>query len=193
MLLHFPGDHRRWTTAAVILRWAQSADTHSYPGPGLANGTTHLDVDLASAAAAARAVLGDAALAERLRAGARAVAEDLTCPECVEQFLADALRKLRERHLQQTVLDDRHMLRAALRGASCAGLVEYVPRDAPINGTHQLRSVRSRFQKEYHAHAAAHRPTGVDRLVAPVPLPDAIAPVGFDPACVALVEAAFPT
>ena len=194
MLLHFPGDHRRWTTDAVILHWTHAGTAkHYFPGPGLTNGTTHLDVDIASAAAAARAVLGDPTLSDRLRAGARAIAEDLTCPECVEKFLADALFKLRARHLQQTVLDDRHALRAALRGASCSGLVEYVSRDAPINGTHQLRSVRSRFQKEYHAHATAHRSTGVDRLVAPVPLPDAVAPVGFDPACVALVEAAFPT
>ena len=62
MLLHFPdrggvGRPGLWATDSVILRWTHGADANRYPGPGLANGTTHLDVDLASAAAAARAVL----------------------------------------------------------------------------------------------------------------------------------------
>ena len=208
MLLHFPdrggvGRPGLWATDSVILRWAHGADAHRYPGPGLANGTTHLDVDLASAAAAARAVLRDESLAARLRAGAKSVAEDLACPDCVKRFLADALRKLRDRHLQHAVLDDRHALRAALEGASCEGLVEYVPRDVPVNLTarpgqeyvRRMRNLRGRFRKEHdRAQAAAGHsaPIPVERLVAPVPLPNATAgAVGFDDACVALVEAVF--
>ena len=207
MLLHFPdrggvGRPGLWATDSVILRWTHGADARRYPGPGLANGTTHLDVDLASAAAAARAVLRDESLAARLRAGAKSVAEDLACPDCVKRFLADALRKLRDRHLQHAVLDDRHALRAALEGASCEGLVEYVPRDVPVNLTRpgqeyvrRMRNLRGRFRKEHdRAQAAAgHRaPIPVERLVAPVPLPNATAgAVGFDDACVALVEAVF--
>ena len=208
MLLHFPdrggvGRPGLWATDSVILRWTHGADANRYPGPGLANGTTHLDVDLASAAAAARAVLRDESLAARLRAGAKSVAEDLACPDCVKRFLADALRKLRDRHLQHAVLDDRHALRAALEGASCEGLVEYVPRDVPVNLTarpgqeyvRRMRNLRGRFRKEHdRAQAAAGHsaPIPVERLVAPVPLPNATAgAVGFDDACVALVEAVF--
>ena len=208
MLLHFPdrggvGRPGLWATDSVILRWTDGADARRYPGPGLANGTTHLDVDLASAAAAARAVLRDESLAARLRAGAKSVAEDLACPDCVKRFLADALRKLRDRHLQHAVLDDRHALRAALEGASCEGLVEYVPRDVPVNLTarpgqeyvRRMRNLRGRFRKEHdRAQAAAGHsaPIPVERLVAPVPLPNATAgAVGFDDACVALVEAVF--
>ena len=208
MLLHFPdrggvGRPGLWATDSVILRWTHGADANRYPGPGLANGTTHLDVDLASAAAAARAVLRDESLAARLRAGAKSVAEDLACPDCVKRFLADALRKLRDRHLQHAVLDDRHALRAALEGASCEGLVEYVPRDMPVNVTarpgqeyvRRMRNLRGRFRKEHdRAQAAAGHsaPIPVERLVAPVPLPNATAgAVGFDDACVALVEAVF--
>ena len=207
MLLHFPdrggvGRPGLWATDSVILRWSHGADARRYPGPGLANGTTHLDVDLASAAAAARAVLRDESLAARLRAGAKSVAEDLACPDCVKRFLADALRKLRDRHLQHTVLDDRHALRAALEGASCEGLVEYVPRDVPVNLTRpgqeyvrRMRNLRGRFRKEHdRAQAAAGHsaPIPVERLVAPVLLPNATAgAVGFDDACVALVEAVF--
>ena len=208
MLLHFPdrggvGRPGLWATDSVILRWTHGADARRYPGPGLANGTTHLDVDLASAAAAARAVLRDESLAARLRAGAKSVAEDLACPDCVKRFLADALRKLRDRHLQHAVLDDRHALRAALEGASCEGLVEYVPRDVPVNLTarpgqeyvRRMRNLRGRFRKEHdRAQAAAGHsaPIPVERLVAPVPLPNATAgAVGFDDACVALVEAVF--
>ena len=208
MLLHFPdrggvGRPGLWATDSVILRWTHGADANRYPGPGLANGTTHLDVDLASAAAAARAVLLDESLAARLRAGAKSVAEDLACPDCVKRFLADALRKLRDRHLQHAVLDDRHALRAALEGASCEGLVEYVPRDVPVNLTarpgqeyvRRMRNLRGRFRKEHdRAQAAAGHsaPIPVERLVAPVPLPNATAgAVGFDDACVALVEAVF--
>ena len=239
MLLHFPdrggvGRPGLWATDSVILRWSHGADARRYPGPGLANGTTHLDVDLASAAAAARAVLScvkinqcvrpawryylllwpprtfvsaqvlrDESLAARLRAGAKSVAEDLACPDCVKRFLADALRKLRDRHLQHAVLDDRHALRAALEGASCEGLVEYVPRDVPVNLTarpgqeyvRRMRNLRGRFRKEHdRAQAAAGHsaPIPVERLVAPVPLPNATAgAVGFDDACVALVEAVF--
>ena len=207
MLLHFPdrggvGRPGLWATDSVILRWTHGADANRYPGPGLANGTTHLDVDLASAAAA-RAVLRDESLAARLRAGAKSVAEDLACPDCVKRFLADALRKLRDRHLQHAVLDDRHALRAALEGASCEGLVEYVPRDVPVNLTarpgqeyvRRMRNLRGRFRKEHdRAQAAAGHsaPIPVERLVAPVPLPNATAgAVGFDDACVALVEAVF--
>ena len=208
MLLHFPdrggvGRPGLWATDSVILRWTHGADANRYPGPGLANGTTHLDVDLASAAAAARAVLRDESLAARLRAGAKSVAEDLACPDCVKRFLADALRKLRDRHLQHAVLDDRHALRAALEGASCEGLVEYVPRDVPVNLTarpgqeyvRRMRNLRGRFRKEHdRAQAAAGHsaPIPVERLVAPVPLPNATAgAVGFDDACVAMVEAVF--
>ena len=208
MLLHFPdrggvGRPGLWATDSVILRWTHGADANRYPGPGLANGTTHLDVDLASAAAAARAVLRDESLAARLRTGAKSVAEDLACPDCVKRFLADALRKLRDRHLQHAVLDDRHALRAALEGASCEGLVEYVPRDVPVNLTarpgqeyvRRMRNLRGRFRKEHdRAQAAAGHsaPIPVERLVAPVPLPNATAgAVGFDDACVALVEAVF--
>ena len=208
MLLHFPdrggvGRPGLWATDSVILRWTHGADANRYPGPGLANGTTHLDVDLASAAAAARAVLRDESLAARLRAGAKSVAEDLACPDCVKRFLADALRKLRDRHLQHAVLDDRHALRAALEGASCEGLVEYVPRDMPVNVTarpgqeyvRRMRNLRGRFRKEHdRAQAAAGHsaPIPVERLVAPVPLPNATAgAVGFDDACVAMVEAVF--
>ena len=208
MLLHFPdrggvGRPGLWATDSVILRWTNGADARRYPGPGLENGTTHLDVDLASAAAAARAVLRDESLAARLRAGAKSVAEDLACPDCVKRFLADALRKLRDRHLQHAVLDDRHALRAALEGASCEGLVEYVPRDMPVNVTarpgqeyvRRMRNLRGRFRKEHdRAQAAAGHsaPIPVERLVAPVPLPNATAgAVGFDDACVALVEAVF--
>ena len=208
MLLHFPdrggvGRPGLWATDSVILRWTHGADSRRYPGPGLKNGTTHLDVDLASAAAAARAVLRDESLAARLRAGAKSVAEDLACPDCVKRFLADALRKLRDRHLQHAVLDDRHALRAALEGASCEGLVEYVPRDVPVNLTarpgqeyvRRMRNLRGRFRKEHdRAQAAAGHsaPIPVERLVAPVPLPNATAgAVGFDDACVALVEAVF--
>ena len=208
MLLHFPdrggvGRPGLWATDSVILRWTHGADANRYPGPGLANGTTHLDVDLASAAAAARAVLRDESLAARLRAGAKSVAEDLACPDCVKRFLADALRKLRDRHLQHAVLDDRHALRAALEGASCEGLVEYVPRDMPVNVTarpgqeyvRRMRNLRGRFRKQHdRAQAAAGHsaPIPVERLVAPVPLPNATAgAVGFDDACVALVEAVF--
>ena len=208
MLLHFPdrggvGRPGLWATDSVILRWTHGADANRYPGPGLANGTTHLDVDLASAAAAARAVLRDESLAARLRTGAKSVAEDLACPDCVKRFLADALRKLRDRHLQHAVLDDRHALRAALEGASCEGLVEYVPRDVPVNLTarpgqeyvRRMRNLRGRFRKEHdRAQAAAGHsaPIPVERLVAPVPLPNATAgAVGFDDACVAMVEAVF--
>ena len=208
MLLHFPdrggvGRPGLWATDSVILRWTHGADANRYPGPGLANGTTHLDVDLASAATAARAVLRDESLAARLRAGAKSVAEDLACPDCVKRFLAGALRKLRDRHLQHAVLDDRHALRAALEGASCEGLVEYVPRDVPVNLTarpgqeyvRRMRNLRGRFRKEHdRAQAAAGHsaPIPVERLVAPVPLPNATAgAVGFDDACVALVEAVF--
>ena len=208
MLLHFPdrggvGRPGLWATDSVILRWTHGADARRYPGPGLKNGTTHLDVDLASAAAAARAVLRDESLAARLRAGAKSVAEDLACPDCVKRFLADALRKLRDRHRQHAVLDDRHALRAALEGASCEGLVEYVPRDVPVNLTarpgqeyvRRMRNLRGRFRKEHdRAQAAAGHsaPIPVERLVAPVPLPNATAgAVGFDDACVALVEAVF--
>ena len=148
-------------------------------------------------------VLRDESLAARLRAGAKSVAEDLACPDCVKRFLADALRKLRDRHLQHAVLDDRHALRAALEGASCEGLVEYVPRDVPVNLTarpgqeyvRRMRNLRGRFRKEHdRAQAAAGHsaPIPVERLVAPVPLPNATAgAVGFDDACVALVEAVF--
>ena len=208
MLLHFPdrggvGRPGLWATDSVILRWTHGAESHRYPGPGLKNGTTHLDVDLASAAAAARAVLRDESLAARLRAGAKSVAEDLACPDCVKRFRADALRKLRDRHLQHAVLDDRHALRAALEGASCEGLVEYVQRDVPVNLTarpgqeyvRRMRNLRGRFRKEHdRAQAAAGHsaPIPVERLVAPVPLPNATAgAVGFDDACVALVEAVF--
>ena len=182
MLQHFPGStkgsysrnlNHLWSTDAVILIWKHAAVEHYYRGLEL--GATHLDVDLASAPAAARAVLGDAALAERLRAGARAVVRDLVCPECLETYLAAALGKIRARHGQDMVLDDASSLRAALSGANCSGLVQYTqqhpgPEDTQL-GLHKQ----------------------IERRVRISPLPAAtMIRDGEDPACAALVEAAFP-
>ena len=182
MLLHFPGStkgsysrnlNHLWSTDATILIWKHTAVEHYYRG--LEPGATHLDVDLASAPAAARAVLGDAALAERLRAGARAVVRDLVCPACLETYLAAALGKIRARHGQNMVLDDASSLRAALKGANCSGLVEYTqqhpgPEDTQL-GLHKQ----------------------IERRVRISPLPAAtVVRDGEDRACAALVESAFP-
>ena len=181
MNLHFPGSttgsysrnlNHLWSTDAVVLIWKHAAVEHYYRG--LAHGTTHLDVDLASAAATAREVLKNQPLVAKLKAGTRAVVQDLICPECLEKFLAAALSKIRARHAQQLVLDRAETLRAALRGANCSGLVEYRQSHAGPEDT------------QLGLHKA------IERRVRVVPIPAAKAVQdGEDPACAALVNAAF--
>ena len=155
-----------------MLIWKHAAVEHYYRG--LAHGTTHLDVDLASAAATAREVLKNQPLVAKLKAGARAVVQDLICPDCLERFLAAALSKIRERHAQSLVLDDAESLRAALRGANCSGLVEY-RQSHPTQDDTQL---------------GLHK--AIERRVRVVPLPAAkVVREGEDPACAALVNAVF--
>ena len=67
-----------WSTDAVVLIWKHAAVEHYYRG--LAHGTTHLDVDLASAAATAREVLKNQPLVAKLKAVQQAVVRDLICP-----------------------------------------------------------------------------------------------------------------
>ena len=155
-----------------MLIWKHAAVEHYYRG--LEHGTTHLDVDLASAAATAREVLKNQPLVAKLKAGARAVVQDLICPECLERFLAAALAKIRARHAQQLVLDRAETLRAALRGANCSGLVEYRQSHAGPEDT------------QLGLHKA------IERRVRVVPLPAAkVVEEGEDPACAALVNKVF--
>ena len=181
MNLHFPGSttgsysrnlNHLWSTDAVVLIWKHAAVEHYYRG--LAHGTTHLDVDLASAAATAREVLKNQPLVAKLKAGARAVVQDLICPDCLERFLAAALAKIRERHAQHLILDDAGSLRAALRGANCTGLVEYRQSHAGPEDT------------QLGLHKA------IERRVRTVPIPAAkVVGDGEDPACAALVNTVY--
>ena len=155
-----------------MLIWKHAAVEHYYRG--LAHGRTHLDVDLASAAATAREVLKNQPLVAKLKAGARTVVQDLICPECLEKFLAAALAKIRERHAQNLILDDAGSLRAALRGANCSGLVEY----------RQAHPTQDDTQLGLHK--------AIERRVRVVPLPAAkVVGDGEDPACAALVNTVF--
>ena len=93
-------------------------------------------------------------------------------PGCLEQFLAAALSKIRERHAQSLVLDHAGCARAALRGANCSGLVEY----------RQAHPTQDDTQLGLHK--------AIERRVRVVPLPAAkVVPKGEDPACAALVNA----
>ena len=108
----------------------------------------------------------------KLKAGTTVVR--VSCPECLERFLAAALAKIRERHAQSLVLDDAGSLRAALRGANCSGLVEYRQSHAEPEDT------------QLGLHKA------IERRVRVVPLPAAkVVQQGEDPACAALVNTVF--
>ena len=128
----------------------------------LEDGRTHLVVDVSTAKDAAERVLRDDALAARLRQGAADVQRDLVCAECLSDYLVETLRTLRSHFRGDLSFDTREALRETLTGVNCTAL-----------------DLREFVAGRRHA-------------AAPIP-PASSAPAPHeDPACLALVDIAFP-
>ena len=173
LLLNMPGGtsgsysrnlNHLWSAGGVVLQWNQTTREHYFAG--LEDGVSHAVVDVFTAKNVARRILGDEALARRLREGAATVNRDLVCPTCLLDYISETLRTLRDHFRSDLALDSREALRKTLRGVSCSrlGLVEF------------------HLEKQHGSSVVA------------VPLDPAktLPDVGEDETCLALVDAVYP-
>ena len=169
MLVHLPGSTTGSYSRNLNKLWACGSvvlywnhSAYEHYYAGLEDGRTHLIVNVTTAKDAAERVLSDEALAARLRQGAADVQRDLVCAECLSDYLVETLRTLRSHHRGDLSFDTRESLRETLNGVNCTAL--------------DLREF-----------AAGRR-----HVPSPIP-PASTAPAAHeDPACLALVNIAFP-
>lgn len=114
-------DAALFAAGAAVLRW--DADCRSWFHAALANGRTHLAVDVRTAAKVADLLVQNDAAAQFLARGARGLFDAVLCPRCAAAHWARALVALGGRF----GVGDARAARAALRGLG-APLTPFVAR-----------------------------------------------------------------
>ena len=107
-------DAALFAAGAAVLRW--DADCRSWFHAALANGRTHLAVDVRTAAKVADLLVQNDAAAQFLARGARGLFDAVLCPRCAAAHWARALVALGGRF----GVGDARAARAALRGLGAA-------------------------------------------------------------------------
>lgn len=120
-----------WMLGSIVFLWENSHVEWYYPA--LKEGLTHLSVNKSTALAALDAVENSNSLTERLRQGARRVARDIFCVNCLVRYFATVVDRYRKHFSLDKVLDDPTRLRAFFAALDCKqmDLIEIVAFDNP--------------------------------------------------------------
>ncbi|KAJ1452525.1 hypothetical protein M885DRAFT_526895 [Pelagophyceae sp. CCMP2097] len=143
-MLHLPGAftgsysrnlNRLWAQGAVVLVW--DASYVEFYFPGLRSGETHVAVNACDAAGVMTKLQGDPADAARLAAGAKRVADNLLCPDCLVHFFEAFATKVRNHYGMAPLLDSAPkgqgratLLESGIVNCSRVELVEVLSSDA---------------------------------------------------------------